>query len=85
MTAMGTLKFILTRRRLVYHFFSGLMFLALSVTLFFWSGRLVTFFNVRLFSILLFAYAAYRFIVFTWLLRKELRDTGNGDHPQSCV
>jgi len=81
MPIIEILKRIMTQRRLVYHFFSGLMFLALSITLFFWSGRLVTFFNVRLFSILLFAYAVYRFIMFAWFLRKELRDPGNGDRP----
>jgi hypothetical protein len=76
MPLIEILKRIMVQRRLVYHFFSGLMFLALSVTLFFWSGRLVTFF-----SILLFAYAVYRFIMFAWLLRKELRDQGNGNLP----
>ena len=67
------LQFMLENRRLIYHFFSGLMFLVLSVVLFFWCPGLKKFFNVRLFGLLLFIYSLYRLSVFAWLLRKELK------------
>lgn len=60
-------------RKLVYHLFSGLMYLVLSIVLFFVFARSIKFFNVRLFSILLFAFALYRLGFFVVLLRKKIK------------
>jgi len=56
--------------RVVYHGFSGIIFIGAGIFIFFWSKGLSRVINVKLFGLLLFAYGVYRIIVFTKLWQK---------------
>jgi len=61
----------LLNARLVYQFFSGIMFIVLGVVIFIRGKGLSHFFNPGLFGLLFFAYGLYRIVLFVRLFRKS--------------
>jgi uncharacterized membrane protein HdeD (DUF308 family) len=65
----------LLNTRLVYQFFSGILFIVLGIVIFIRGKGLSHFFNPGLFGALFFAYGVYRIVLFVKLFRKSLNDT----------
>ena len=65
----------LLNARLVYQFFSGIMFIVLGVVIFIRGKGLSNFFNPGLFGVLFFAYGIYRIALFVRLFRKAQNES----------
>jgi uncharacterized membrane protein HdeD (DUF308 family) len=60
--------------RLIYQFFSGVLFIVLGIVIFLRGKGLSHFFNPGLFGLLFFAYGIYRIVFFVRLVRKTRED-----------
>ena len=65
----------LLNARLVYQFFSGILFIVLGVVIFIRGKALSHFFNPGLFGVLFFAYGLYRIVMFVRMVRKAQNET----------
>jgi uncharacterized membrane protein HdeD (DUF308 family) len=65
----------LLNARLVYQFFSGILFIVLGVVIFIRGKGLAHFFNPGLFGVLFFAYGLYRIVFFVRLFRKAQNES----------
>jgi uncharacterized membrane protein HdeD (DUF308 family) len=65
----------LLNSRLVYQFFSGIMFIVLGVVIFIRGKGLSHFFNPGLFGVWFFAYGLYRIVLFFRMFRKAQNES----------